>query len=340
MLFHCKGIKEEILKEDNKRTYEIDILVDGPSADFLRTMFEKMGIIILLVQSFDSHPQTFGNIYATMTIDDKHMYIILAQQDLQQGCYFLLHMGFPITYISEISQQLPPQQSTEIIKIANEQIHQEQKKKQEVLQKKEAEQQKVYNDPAIQKTKILIDDLLSYILFTKEKVQGNVSGKNLRKLGELEEELKKVRLGTNTEKMNEIVEQVFNLIEEIEKAFLDYIKEYESTIFPDTVVTNLDIIRQYDMYRKSLEVRLFDVRKNSDDQFFLATGVRGIYLRLVQKDFTHRISNFTSVLYELFEVIQTGMFAAIGMIVFLIWIVNVFVGSAISDFYYMCLLYL
>ena len=83
MLFHCKGIREEIIKEDEKRSYPMDILIDASSGDFLRNMFEKMGIIILLVQPFDAHPQTFGNIYATMSLGDKHMYIVTAHTDLQ-----------------------------------------------------------------------------------------------------------------------------------------------------------------------------------------------------------------------------------------------------------------
>jgi len=66
----------------------------------------------------------------------------------------------------------------------------------------------------------------------------------LKALREKEDELKKLKLGTNHERIVEIIEEITTMLDSIENEYYEANKDKEQKIFEDSIVTDVDITKE------------------------------------------------------------------------------------------------
>gem|GEM_PF-7072178 len=213
---------------------------------------------------------------------------------------FYTKAGLKITSINNYAHRMSDEDIAMVIKKLETEYTEEQKKSVQkehtianttnvVLQK----------DPQLEKMKRIASQAISDMEEIKAKI--STSGLMTRKatdMSNLEEELKKVRMGSNIPKMRSLVSDAYKLMEELEMSYLDQMKAAEATLIEHSVVTHLDLVREYERYEKSLKVKKGKLEKTPSDVFYIMMGKPGIYQKFLTKDFQKKFADRGDILYK------------------------------------------
>lgn len=124
----------------------------------------------------------------------------------------------------------------------------------------------------------------------------------------LEEELKKTRMGSNIPKMRSLVSDAYKLMEEIEMEYLDQQKAAEAILIENSVVTHLDLVREYEKYEKAQKVKRGKLEKTTSDMYYIFFGKAGMYQRFLTKDLEKRFTNRSEIVYKSIDYMITFVF--------------------------------
>ena len=119
----------------------------------------------------------------------------------------------------------------------------------------------------------------------------------MNELKTISDELKKVRMGSNSSKMRALISDSYRLMEEIEMEYLDQQKVTEVTVIADSVVTHLDLVREYEKYEKAQKVKKGKLDKTPSDTYYIFFGKAGMYQKFLGKEFEKKFENTTDILY-------------------------------------------
>lgn len=236
MTFSVNGIKQE---KNTKHTIEILVCVDAPL--LVRKIISKTHILILSIKDFSGDIKTFGDIYFTIDYKFQSITIVIKDQDIQQAANFFTFMGFVITSINSFSHPLEAKAIAEIISSAKADAASKKEDVWKEIREKEDEERKVYQDVDLSSAKKVIEKVFEKIENIKKRTGVRISFQDKKELDEYIEELKKLRMGTNFEKIKETIQEIFRIIRKINQEYYTTIQNLDDTISPDSIVTSVDV---------------------------------------------------------------------------------------------------
>lgn len=133
----------------------------------------------------------------------------------------------------------------------------------------EQERQKMFQDPRYQKLQEMIVQTINDIDELQQKTSGTISPISLRDLNNQLEDLKKLRMGTNIDKITDALEIIFGLMERIDLEYLEVQKEHEVAIMKDSLISDTDVVGELDKYNKAQKVQLAGTSKNAEDHYYI-----------------------------------------------------------------------
>ena len=279
MTFSVNGIKQE---KNEKYTIEILVCVDAPL--LARKILEEHNILILSLKEFPTDQKTFGDIYFTIKNNFQEISIVTKYTNIQEAANFFTLIGFDIDSINSFSKPLSQKEVDTII--TNGQAAAAVKKadvRKQIIEK-ETEERKVYEDAHLESAKKIVERVFEKVDETIKRAAGQISNQDRKQLATLVEELKKVRMGTNFEKIREVIEDIFKLLEKINDDYYISIQNPNATISEESSVTTVDVAKEVERLEnirilKSLGAHI--PLKNKDYSFF---GSSAIYWKFLQKD--------------------------------------------------------
>lgn len=295
-----------ILKKKEDQQYNANILIMIDSEVAVREIFSEMKIIILSLTTFNGKPESFGNNDISVQYNTKQFEIVHNATDLKISLWLVQTLWFSIISAKVFDNSIPYEQINQLVEETKKQIEKE-KENEMILQNQEAlqaQEKNKYSDEHIQKVQELTEITLKDIQDLVEKTTGNVSINNLRKIKALEEELKKTRLWNNVDKMSILLEELFEVMEEVELEYLDTMKTNETKVMKDSLVSTLDVVSEYDKYQKAKKVTEAWVAKTYEDAYYAVLGKWAIYQKFLQKDFIAQFQEIPSVLIKLYDYID------------------------------------
>lgn len=153
-------------------------------------------------------------------------------------------------------------------------------------------------DPELDKMRRIATQAITDIEEIKGKITAGMAMRKATDLKNLEEELKKTRMGSNIPKMRSLVSDAYKMMEEIEMAYLDQQKAAETSLIENSVVTHLDLVREYEKYEKAQKVKKGKLEKTPSDMFYIFFGKPGMYQRFLSKDLEKKLTNWADILYR------------------------------------------
>jgi len=295
MLFHITWIKEIQGKQEN-----LSFVIDATDEATARDFCAKNSMAIFELKPFEWQRQTFGQVTMKVVFGQWTIDIITTFDKARDAYVFYTKAGLKITSINNYAHRMSDEDIAMVIKKLETEYTEEQKKSVQkehtianttnvVLQK----------DPQLEKMKRIASQAISDMEEIKAKI--STSGLMTRKatdMSNLEEELKKVRMGSNIPKMRSLVSDAYKLMEELEMSYLDQMKAAEATLIEHSVVTHLDLVREYERYEKSLKVKKGKLEKTPSDVFYIMMGKPGIYQKFLTKDFQKKFADRGDILYK------------------------------------------
>ncbi|PJA48675.1 MAG: hypothetical protein CO170_02025 [candidate division SR1 bacterium CG_4_9_14_3_um_filter_40_9] len=337
MTFIVNGIKEEFDKK-----YNIEFILGVDSALLAKKFLESTGIIVLSLKEYKEKKEGFGNITFTINYLQQDIRLFANfEGNLAQACEFFLMAGFNVDYINFIGN---PISNDEVTKIIAASIEEQKKKKEEekkiVVQKQEAEK-KIFEDPRLAGDKKVIEWIFTRTEHVIELAKGFISGKDMKMLREKEDELKKLKLGTNHERIVELVEEMTAILEATENDFYNANTDKDKKIFEDSVVTDVDIQKEINKVEKTQQLKNVGGKIKSTEQDYQIFGKNIIFLKILFKDVLHLFKtpkHLMNMLYNTYDLVELTVILILILISTYTLANTIFLFSSDSNYEYFYIL--
>ena len=299
MTFSVNGIKQA-----KNEKYNVEMLVCVDASLLARKILEEHTILILSLKEFPTEPKTFGDIYFTIDFDVQDIPIVTKYTDIQEAANFFTLIGFDIKNINSYSKPLSEKEVVTIIAAAKAEAE---KKKEEVrkqILEKETEERKVYEDAHLESAKKIIERVFEKVDECTKRSAGKISLQDTKKLKMLVEELKKLRMGTNFEKIREVIQEIFKMIEAINDVYYDSIQNPNDTISSESLVTPVDVDKELERMENVKILKSLHAHISLKNQDYATFGSSAIFRKFLQKDFLLKIADLPSIVYSLYDVTE------------------------------------
>jgi len=308
MYFHVIGIKE-----DENKKYNIDIVLESESDLIAKDFLHIHNIVILNFSDYKESPQSFWNVEITINYKQKTIKAFSYLNDIYSIVKYFLMMWFDVSYANFISSEdkISDHEVSDAIK--NIKIEVENIKdtfKQELKQQKDQER-KIYKDEKLKKTiKISLSAIREVDLLLRNIDTQSISQDKIRDIKIMAQELTKLKMWRNVDKMIEVLEKVYLKIYEIQKE--NFSKKTPKLQILGSLVTDVDMQQEIEKYKKAQNIKKIGAKRDSDDNYYLSFETTWIYLKFLIKDFKNNLKNISNFFYNAFDYFEIfAIFVAI-----------------------------
>lgn len=309
MRFQISWIKQIEGKQEN-----VSLLMNAPSEDVVRDFCAKNSMVLFELKPFEWKKEDFGKIIVKVQFDNALYEIVTPFEKARDSYFFLASAGLRIGYINNFTHMMSDEDVAMVLKKLHVEFAESKKKKSD--EKDRSEHKEVRNtvlqkDPELDKMRRIANQAVADMEEVKTKTSWGFSQRKMNDLKDMEEELKKVRMGSNIPKMRSLISDAYKLMEELEMAYLDQQKAAETMLIADSVVTHLDLVREYEKYEKAIKVKKWKLEKTPSDVYYIFFGKPGIYQKFLSKEFGEKFSNRWAIFYKSIDYMVLFIFMCI-----------------------------
>ena len=327
MYFHIIWIKEK-----NWKKHELDMLLHWWDEEFIRKFLANRWVVIVSIVEYKEDPNSFWNIIIDVTYNDAEIRLIIKWEDLSETTYFITYLWITPIRINFVENPIPDEQMKEMINSTLARIKEENEKVKREKELEELNEQKKYEETWIKDWLKIINSNIDHIEQLIKAWEGIISWSELKDLDEYLNEMKKIRLWTNFNKMASLVLDVQPLIKNAEKQVIDANASHEFLVNNNSIASNIDVLNEYFSqnrlsYRAKFQPSGLKPTENIANMLWTNT----IFLNLLRRDMSNilDITSMEEVFRITMNVIEYIILTAI-VIVSLMWLFTA--ASWIGDF--------
>lgn len=296
MYFHVIGIKE--VKNEK---YNINIVLESESISIAKDFLYFHNIVILNISEYTKPLQSFWNLAIVVKNKPQNIKIISSFDNIYHALEYFMIIWFDIIYTNFTNEQkLSDNEISEIIRNTQEKVKKiKEATKQELQQQKEKER-KIYKDNKLNKILDIslsatqeVDLLLNTIDTSK------ISPDKIRDIKLLSQELTKLRMWRNVNKMVEVLESTYQKIYEIQQESV--FGETPQLLISWSSISDVEIEQEYFKYQKAQNIKKIWTRRSNSDSYYLSFETTGIYLKFLFKDLKKSFKNIYLFFFNLFD---------------------------------------
>lgn len=317
MYFHIIGIKEV----QNKK-YNMDIVLQGESEVFVREFLHIHNIVLLEISEYKESLEKFGQLELIIEYKNKNLKIISYLTDIEFAAYNFVLIWFKLNYINFISDnKLEKDRVLEIISQSFAKAEDSQKQRSIILKQEKDKQKRIYKDENLEKILEISKDIFKEKEALINFVWDSVSKDKIRDLNIMLQNLTKLKMWRNIDKIHEVLESIYHKSYEIQQEYLQNSNTPTSFSIPGSVVTNIDIVTEVSKYTKAQNIKKIWAKRDWNDNYYLSFELKGVYFKLLFKDIKNRLKDIKYLLYNLFDYFQI-LFLSIIILVWLLFRFN------------------
>ena len=296
MYFHIIGIKE-----DKNDKFNINIVLETNSISIAKDFLYFYNIVVLSISEYKKPISSFWELEISINHKQKNIKMFSSFEDIYTALKCFTMIGFDITYANFTNEnKLLDNEVSEIIhKVKKEVAELQEIAKQEIQEQKEKEK-KIYKDQKLNKILDIslsatkqIDLLLNKIDISK------ISHDKIRDIKLLSQELTKLRMWRNVNKMVEVLESTYQKIYEIQQESV--FGETPQLLISWSSISDVEIEQEYFKYQKAQNIKKIWTRRSNSDSYYLSFETTGIYLKFLFKDLKKSFKNIYLFFFNLFD---------------------------------------
>ena len=318
MYFHLIWIKEKDWKQ-----YEIDILLQWWEENFIRDFLAHWWIVVISLIQFKDEPTSFGNISMLVAHNNVAIQILMSWEDLSERLYYMIFLWLVPYNANYVNNPISEPEMQKLLDSTFEQIRQENEKIKRAREKEFENEQKKYEESGIKDALDFLNrniDRIEQILKVWEWV---ISWTEAKDLYNCANEMKKIRLWTNFNKMANLVLEAHVLVKKAEEKIIDKYRDKWFLISNNSSMTNIDFISQLFYYNRVSEKKKFAPEAlTATENISAVLGPSSVYLNLLRRDFFNLINHtdFWDFLNMLLKLAEFTVLTA-TVILCLLWII-------------------
>lgn len=326
MYFHLIWIKEK-----NWNKFDLDLLLQWWDENFIRGFLSNRWVVIVSLSEFKEDPLKFWNIIVNINYSWSNIQLTIKWEDLSESTLFVISLWLNPVSINYSDNPIPEEQVKDIINTALSKVKEEDKKAKEQAKMEELKEKKKYEESWIEDWLKIINSNIDRIEQVVKAGQWVLSWIEIKKLEDYWNEMKKIRLWTNFNKMAALVSDAHVLLEGAEKQIFDANEQNKFLINENSIVTNIDVLKEYYNYSMiSEKAKLQTAWMNTNEMIANTLWENSIFLNLLKRDILHSFENssfgeFVDIIVDLLEFIILLIIITISLswlIGSLIWVGN------------------
>lgn len=303
----------------------MDILINWESKDFIKMFLQNHNIIVLNISEYKKLAEDFGQL--KMVVKYKWLQIDITSYltDIEAALFSFSMIGFDINYINFTDDKKIGDLKITTLLLENKKEVEDikQQVKQDATQKKEKER-KIYKDDKLEKTVKIAQETFGQIDSLLKKVSNNVSRDKIRDIRVMKDELTKLKMWRNDDKMSELLEKIYAKADAINTEYLTYLQKNTFYPIPNSVVTNINIISEHQKLKKAKKIKEIWAKRDKDDNYYLSFESTWLYIKFLLKDIKNKITDISKFIYNLFGYLELATLFIIISTALILWAKKVF----------------
>ena len=280
MYFHLIWIKEKEWKQ-----YELDLVLQWWDENFIRRFLANRWVVVVSVIEFKDNIKNFWNIAVAVTFENSEIWILTPWETLEDKAYFFISLWLSIHFINFNDNPVSDWKMQEIIKSTFSKIAEENEEIKRKKEEKEMKEKKKYSESAIEDTLKIINTEIDHAEQIIKAGNWIISAMDMKKLENLENELKKIRLWTNFNKMVSLILDEQELTKKLERDILAQNADKAFLIDKNSVTTNIDFIFELSRLNRTTEkAKIQPNGLTTYETFYSVLWLKAVFLRLLRKD--------------------------------------------------------
>lgn len=304
MYFHLVWIKEK-----NWEKYDLDVLLWWWDEDFIRKFLWVRWVVIVSINEFKEDPETFWNIKVSTDFNGSDVEIFMQGEDLWERLYFIIFLWITPTKANYIKNPISEEEVNQLIESNTLKIQEEDEKVRKQQELAELKEQKKYEESSIAEWLKIINSNIDHIEQLIKAWVWIISWSDLKQLDEYLNEMKKIRLWTNFNKMAMMVLEAHSLMKKVENEIFEANKDQKFLVDENSSVSNIDVLSEY-FYsnRISEKAKLQPSGLKTSESISNMLWSNAVLFSLLRRDVNNTFDNTTndeifSIVLELVEYI-------------------------------------
>lgn len=318
MTFYINWIKEEKNKANDQ--VNIEFLVFTESEDKTREFTSKYWIIILSLEEFVWDEKQFGNLYFEINNWLNIVKVVPKKENkaLQEICKNYLKVWFDILKIKDYGNQLTELNIKEVIYQARKVLEEEKSIQKIITDKQQEKEKQFFQDKTLDKLK----DVIKWILPRCNEILEVLSDawelnpRAMRDVKDLEENIKKLSMGTNSEKIKDNLDKLFSKIEEMEPDYYKVLKKNWEKVLEKSVITHFDIMKEDYKLQYARNKSKAGLSITPNNQYYLIFWKVGIFLNFIRTDVLSKAVDNNIIIKKIYDLIELSTIFIICEIAF------------------------
>lgn len=318
MTFYINCIKEEKNKTNDQ--VNLEFLISTENEEKTREFTSKYWIIILSIQEFLWDEQKFGNFYFEVNhwLNTFRIVPKKEKRSLQEICKSYLLVWLDIVTIRDYWNKLTELNIKEIIYESRKKVEEEKSLQKIDKEKQQEKDRQFFEDKALDRLKEVIKRILPRCdeILTVLAQAGELSPKTLREIKDSEENIKKLSMWTNSEKIKDSLDKLFSTIEKLEPDYYKILEKNWEKITEESVITYYNILKEdFNLqYAKNKSKAWLSITANN--QYYLIFWKVWIFLNFLKIDLLNKAVDINKVIQKLYDMIELSMLFIICEIAF------------------------
>lgn len=332
MYYHLIGIKEKDWKQ-----YQIDCLITGGDIDFLRGFLAAWWVVIISLLEYKEAPEKFGRVFLIFAYNQKEIKIISTWDDLRERLYFFMFLNLSVKFINFFDKPIPEYQMQDLIK---EVLIWIKKTNEEIAQEKAAaieKETKKYEETWLKEWLKVINTNIDRINQILRAGQGILPFWDIKQLEEVSDELKKIRLWTNFNKMATLVFDAQNQIGKAEEIIFKSLDSQKFIIADNSYINNIDVLVEcHNISKASDKATFMPNAMSATESVYKATWSLLTFLKFLWFDISHTFKDSTTndIFTVTMNLVEYFILTSIVFFTFL-WTISGILGQDNFSLYYL-----
>ena len=298
MYFHLIWIKEKDWKQ-----HELDLLLQWDDENLVRGFLSHRWVVIVSLNEFKEKPEDFGAIKMSVLYNNAEIEILMKWEDLSEALYSMMFLGLNPKSANYLDDPVPEDEMNSIIASTNSKIHAVNQEIQERKEMEEKKEQKKYEEAAIWDSLKIVNAEIDRIEQVIKAWEWVILWLEMKELEDYLNEMKKIRLWTNFNKMATLVFESHALVKTAEAEIFKAYDSQKFAIDKNSSVTNIDVINDiFDSKRISEKWALQASSLTTGESMLNMLWPATVFLKLLKRDIIHTFK--TTSADEIFGVVM------------------------------------
>lgn len=296
-------------------------MIEGENLSFIKAFLEHLGAVVVSLDKYEGKAESFGSIVLVVAFQNEEITLIVKGDSLKDTLSFFYSLDiFPISInFLDTQKALPAKQIEQLLqKVLSE--HEEASHvwaaQQQQIQQKE---QKRYENKDVKEALKVINNTIDRVSQILLIGKGMLSSEEMRTLTDFSNELKKIRLGTNFNKMVTLLLETEQRLQKAEDKVLKELDDQKFLIDRNSIVTNIDVISESNALLIAQEKFLLRQQLTLQESLYLSGKYAAIFAKFFGKDLTQQFVSLDAlvpnivIMFEYFCLVSLLLFSFVAL---------------------------